>query len=143
MNTLKIKRLDKSVEMPMYAHDDDACFDVCVNETAIIKAGESYCFGTGLAFEIPRGWVMKCHVRSSVGIKRHLILSNGTGIIDAGYRGELHIALTNLGKEEVCVVAGQRMIQCELCKVNHFRIVEADALSETDRGTGGIGSTGL
>lgn len=166
---LKFRKLSTRAETPRYAHIGDACFDVKVlidNDSrpfvfhngakeqltpSFTESGHGYMhimpcqrivFHTGLAFEIPEGWVMKCHVRSSVGIKNGLILSNGTGIIDSGYRGELHVSLTNTCADPVVVCDGDRVVQCELCRVEQCEFEETDVLSETDRGTGGIGSTG-
>lgn len=142
---LKVKKLDPKATIPSYAHPgEDACFDLhvrCGAPTDIFPAN-TVVFGTGLAFEVPKGYVMKVHVRSSVGIKRHLVLSNGTGIIDSGYRGELHIALTNIGHDPVRVEPDERVAQGELCPVLPVEIEEAEELAASERGTGGIGSTG-
>lgn len=144
---IKFKRLNGRACAPRYAHHDDACFDMTVvtddpGETVVIKPRQTVVFGTGVAFEIPEGHVMKMYVRSSVGIKKNLVLSNGTGIIDAGYRGEVRIALTNIGNRPEIVTDGNRIAQCEICPVNQVSFLETDELSESGRGTGGIGSSG-
>ncbi len=109
-----------------------------------IEPHETVVFKTGLVLETEEGFGVKVHVRSSVGIKKHLMLSNQTGIIDtATYRGELLIALTNFGDETVDVEDGERVAQCEIVPVLEAEIVEVSEVSETDRGEGGIGSTGI
>lgn len=161
--TLKVKRLTDSVSIPKYAHDGDMCFDISVyvddNEFApkaldgqlqfkfdsdtVIEPQQTVLFHTGLKFETPKGYGMKVHVRSSIGIKKHLILSNATGIIDtAQYRGELMVALTNISSRRQKIESGERVAQAEIVKVLDVDIKEVDELSDTERGTGGIGSTG-
>ena len=81
--------------------------------------------------------------RSSVGIKRHLTLPNNVGVIDNDYRNEIFIAFTNVGDKPEVVNPGERVAQMILLPYYLFNIEETDTLSETERGTGGIGSTGL
>ena len=123
--------------VPDFERDDDCGGIVFVapHETVMLK--------TGLVLETEDGFGVKVHVRSSVGIKKHLMLSNQTGIIDtATYRGELHVALTNFGDEVVDVMDGERVAQCEVVPVLKAEIVEVSEVSDTERGEGGIGSTG-
>lgn len=110
---------------------------------ALLEPGESMLFHTGLKFETEIGYNMKVHVRSSTGIKKNLILSNATGVIDtAQYRGELMIGLTNIGKNIQKITDGERVAQAEIVKTLEVDIVEVDELSDTERGNGGFGSTG-
>ena len=169
---LKIKKLDKKAVIPSYAHDGDACFDIRILldgernrplvsdgkklleceppesldkeqcRKVMLRKGSTIVFRTGLAFEIERGYVMKVHVRSSTGIMYGVVLANGTGIIDSGYRGELYIALTNNGGLDVLLADGDRVAQAEITKVEDVTIEEVEELGDSDRGTGGIGSTG-
>ena len=111
--------------------------------SVVMKPNSTLMFHTGLKFETEIGYNMKVHVRSSTGMKKNLILSNGTGVIDtAQYRGELMIGLTNIGNSEQTVVDGERVAQAEMVKTLDVDIVEVDELSDTERGEGGIGSTG-
>ena len=99
---------------------------------------------TGVQVAIPEGYVMKMYVRSSTGIKKNLMLANGTGIIDAGYRDEIIMALYNFGKEPVVVKDGDRICQFVLLPFPKLEIEQVDDNEEFrhgDRG-GGIGSTG-
>lgn len=103
---------------------------------------EAYKIKTGIAVEIPKGWHGEIHLRSSIGAKTKLRLANGTGIIDSDYRGELLLLVENVGKYEAAISAGQRIAQLVLIKDTPFEVVVTDTLSKTERGTGGIGSTG-
>lgn len=109
----------------------------------VLPTGASVLFHTGLKFETEHGYNMKVYVRSSTGMKKNLVLSNGTGVIDtAQYRGELMIGLTNIGDTEQLITDGERVAQAEMVKTLDVDIVEVDELSDTERGEGGIGSTG-
>lgn len=103
---------------------------------------EAYKIRTGIAVEIPKGWHGEIHLRSSIGAKTKLRLANGTGIIDSDYRGELLLLVENIGKYEAAISAGQRIAQLILIKDTPFEVTVVDTLSKTERGTGGIGSTG-
>lgn len=143
---LRVKRLDPRAVIPTFAHpNEDACFDLRIltkAERTTIWPTETIVFGTGLAFEVPSGYVLKVYVRSSTGIKKGLALPNGTGIIDSGYRGELHIALTNITHEAVTVNNNERVAQGMLCRLIPTRLTEVDELAPSARGENGIGSTG-
>ena len=169
---LKVKKIDERAVVPQYAHNGDACFDLSVlidsdanapmlydydisgrtkcftkidvnGNSIVMKPNSTLMFHTGLKFETEIGYNMKVYVRSSTGMKKNLILSNGTGVIDtAQYRGELMIGLTNIGNSEQTVVDGERVAQAEIVKTLDVDIVEVDELSDTERGEGGIGSTG-
>lgn len=109
----------------------------------IFHQNETIMFHTGLKFETEAGYNMKVFVRSSTGIKKNLVLANGTGVIDtAQYRGELMIALTNIGEGAQVVMDGERVAQAEIVKALDVDIEVVDELSDTERGEGGIGSTG-
>ena len=128
MINLKIVCDDKKY-IPAYANETDACMDLKVkidvekNEdkwadysnnqerTAFLLPNENKVFGTGIKVAIPEGYVMKVYVRSSTGIKKNLVLANGTGIIDAGYRDEIIMALHNIGSEPVMINDGDRICQ--------------------------------
>ena len=170
---LKVKKISERAVLPSKKNDEDACFDLsilidndnppmkvdCGEFTSLadickftdhigrncvsISPNESVVFHTGLKFETERGYNMKVHVRSSTGIKKNLILSNATGVVDtATYRGEVLVGLTNIGDKEVEVCDLERVAQFEIVKTLDVELVETEALSETERGEGGFGSTG-
>lgn len=103
---------------------------------------EAYVLHTGLAFEIPEGYHVEIHLRSSTGKNRKLRLANGTGIIDSDYRGEIMLLVENVGQDVEHVFPGDRIAQAVLVKDPEFTIEVVESLSETKRGKGGFGSTG-
>ena len=108
-----------------------------------IEPGQALVFHTGLKCSTSAGYAMKVHVRSSVGIKKKLRLSNCTGIIDtAQYRGELLISLHNDSSKTQKVFHKDRVAQAEIVPVLKVVVEEVTSLSDTERGTGGVGSTG-
>jgi dUTP pyrophosphatase len=140
---VKIKKLTPSAQMPVYATPGAACFDICTtSHSGYIQPGTSVVFTTGLSFEIPEGHVMKVFSRSGHGFKHGLRLVNGTGIIDSDYRGELMVKLHNDGGKSVLIESGERIAQGMIVPVEQAEFVFADSLSDTERGTGGLGSTG-
>ena len=142
---LKIKMLDPRATMPAKAHPTDACFDLAVVmdcDAHALYPSETHVFGTGLAFEVPPGHVMRIYPRSSTGIRLRATFPNCVGIIDSGYRGEVKVALTNLSQRVAQIRNGSRVAQFEIAPVLPVEIVETDELSPSDRGEDGIGSTG-
>lgn len=148
---LKVKRLHPAAQIPRYAHEGDACFDlhaIIVKEGVDltlfqnIQPGEARTIRTGLAFEIPPGWVMKVYSRSGHGFNHGIRLANGTGIIDATFRGELLLKLHNDSGATFSLMSGDRLAQAMLERVEPVEFVEVDELDDTARGTGGFGSTG-
>ena len=110
----------------------------------VINPGETKVIHSGVQVAIPEGYVMKMYVRSSTGIKKHLCLANGTGIIDSGYRDEIKMALHNFGNELATIEDGDRICQFIILpfpKIELERTKDNDEFRNGDRG-GGIGSTG-
>lgn len=137
---LKIKKLDPSAVIPSYAKAGDACFDLTA--ISIELTNEYIQYGTGLAVEIPDGYVGLLLSRSSV-TKKDLMLKNSVGIIDSGYRGELCLRfhLTE-GIESNRYTIGDRIGQMMILPIPKVEFIEVDELLDSDRGTGGYGSTG-
>lgn len=139
---VKIKKLYKDAIIPRYAKDGDAGMDL----TAVSKRYDEHgnlCYGTGLAFEIPQGYVGLIFPRSSI-FKKRLVLSNSVGVIDSGYRGEVSFKFKPSGTtaSEVYKV-GERVGQIIIIPYPKIEFVEASELSETERGENGYGSTGV
>ena len=139
---LAIKRLDPDVALPRYAHDGDAGLDLAASRAVEIAPGERAAVPTGLAVAIPVGWVGLVHPRSGLARRHGLTVANAPGTIDAGYRGEVHVLLVNLGADTMSLAAGDRIAQLLLQRVGRATIVEVDELDDTARGSGGFGSTG-
>ena len=135
---VKIKKLRKEAVSPCYAKAGDAGLDL----TAVSKFSDEFgniCYGTGLAFEIPEGYVGLVFPRSS-NSKKGLLLTNSVGVIDSGYRGEISFKFKCVGGESYDV--GDRVGQIIILPYPKIEFVEVEELSETDRGIGGYGSTG-
>lgn len=138
---VKIKRLTETAIIPTKAHSTDACFDLYADDETVIASGKSATLHTGITTEIPNGFFAAVFPRSGMGIKRHLRLSNSTGIIDSDYRGEWVVSLHNDGNETQVINKGDRVAQFAILPVLDAKLIESE-LTETDRGTGGLGSTG-
>jgi dUTP pyrophosphatase len=152
MNVM-IKRLTEGAQVPTYATLGSACFDIHVDgstwpertkETGLqIHPYAPYHLSTGLAFEIPSGHVMLVFSRSGHGFNRGVRLSNCTGVIDSDYRGELKVSITNdMPETRFVVKPGDRIAQGMILPIAQVHFVFSDELSQTERGEGGMGSTG-
>lgn len=141
--TLKVKRLNPAAQLPQYQTPGAACFDLHSLEASILTSGEQQTFRIGLAFEVPPGFFMAVFSRSGQGFKHGVRLANGTGVIDADFRGELMVSLRNDGDDYYHVKVGDRIAQATLIAINRWHLLEVDELSETVRGANGGGSTGV
>ncbi len=139
---LKAKRLSPDAQLPVYATPGAACFDIVTTSQGMLHAGRQSVFDTGLAFEVPPGYVLKVYSRSGHGFKHGIRLVNAVAVIDSDYRGELKIGLRNDSREHVKIYRGDRIAQAMLELAPAVEIVEVDELSETQRGDGAFGSTG-
>ena len=137
---LKIKRLNDDAVMPSFAHSYDAGMDLFSCEEHFVKAGEIAIIKTGLAMEIPDGYVGLVWDKGSIGGKG---LKTFGGVVDAGYRGEIMIMIKNLSDTDYTFSKGHKVAQLLIQKVEHPEIEEVNELSETTRGIGGFGSTGI
>jgi dUTP pyrophosphatase len=149
---LKFKKLHPDAILPTYAHDGDAGMDLYSLDDYIVESGEVTAVRTGMAVEIPDGYVGLVHPRSGLAFKEGVTVVNAPGTIDAGYRGEIRVALTtvnwlvgwddSLYRDSVVITNGDRIAQLVIQKVERAEIVEVDELSEHVRGEAGFGSTG-
>lgn len=140
LNTLeiKVKRLHSDAIMPTRAYQDDAGTDLYATEDVYIETHDKKLVGCGLAFEIPSGWHMQIHTRSSYS-KRNLRCH--LGIIDAGYRDEVKIMIFNDGMEDQIIKKGEKFCQLIFLPVPKIDFIESDILNESDRGQKGFGSS--
>lgn len=140
---VRIKRLDKSVQIPSYAYEGDAGLDLRANDDMIIEPHCRVLVPTGLAIALPEGYAGFVQPRSGMALKLGLSIANTPGLIDSHYRGELKIICINLdSKEAIHIERGERIAQLVIQRVPIVDLVEVDELDETDRGTGGFGSSG-
>ncbi len=141
---IKVKKLKPGATVPTMGSKFAAGADLYSAEDAdvVIEPGETKFIGTGLAMEIPEGYVGLVYARSGLACKRGLAPANKVGVVDSDYRGEIKVALHNHGKEAQIVEKGERIAQMVIAPYLSVNYEEADELSETERGEGGFGSTG-
>ncbi|HYF14741.1 MAG TPA: dUTP diphosphatase [Phycisphaerales bacterium] len=144
---LELKRLSPSAITPGYQTDLAAGMDLAAclpgNEQLCIAPGAIIVVPTGWAIAIPAGYEGQVRPRSGLATKHGVTVPNAPGTIDADYRGELKVALINLGVAAFVVTHGMRIAQLVIAPVSRAAIVEVADLSSTERGPGGFGSTGV
>ncbi|MBQ1507599.1 MAG: dUTP diphosphatase [Ruminococcus sp.] len=142
---LKIKKLRPNAKIPSRATNGSAGMDLrsCIEEPLTLAPGELKIVPTGLAIELPdNSCAAFLYARSGLGVKHGICLSNGVGVIDSDYRGEICIGLCNVGNEPYTIEPGERVAQMVIAPVLTPEIEEVGELGETARGEGGFGSTG-
>lgn len=139
---IKVKKLYEDAIIPQYQHPTDACFDLHSQQTVMIWPGQYKTVGTGIAYEIPEGYVGNIRPRSGLASK-FAVRANSSGVIDSGYRGEVMCTLINLGDQLFTINKGDRIAQMMIHKVEHIEFETTEDLSNTQRGAGGHGSTGV
>jgi dUTP pyrophosphatase len=137
---VRIKKLDPNSVIPTYAKEGDAGLDLTAVSKTVDNSG-NIVYGTGLAFEIPQGYVGLVFPRSS-NAKKDLWLTNSVGVIDSGYRGEVMFKYRPVSFQERTYMVGERIGQLIIMPYPHIEFEEADELSESERSTGGYGSSG-
>lgn len=145
MQKLKVKilKLVDSAKLPKYEHRDDSGLDLFAIEEQEIPSGETMLIETGISIELPQGTEAQIRPRSGLALKHSITVLNTPGTIDAGYRGEIGVILINHGKHPFKVLKGMKIAQMVIAPVIRAEIEEVDSLSETIRGEGGFGSTGV
>lgn len=139
------KKLDPRAIIPTYGTSFSAGADLCaiLDEPITIKPNESILIHTGIATAIPNGYVGLVYARSGIACKRGLAPSNKVGVIDADYRGEIMVSLHNHSSVEQTVVPNERIAQMVITPFIHCEYEETNNLDDTERGSGGFGSTGM
>lgn len=143
---MKVKIINKSKHaLPSYETTASAGLDVRANIDSSIelKPLERVLVKTGLFMEIPVGFECQVRPRSGLALKKGISVLNSPGTVDADYRGEVGVILINLSNETFVVEDGERIAQLVFAKVKQAKWIEVDVLSNTDRGEGGFGSTGV
>ena len=140
--TLKINRLHSDAVIPSYAKDGDAGMDLYSIDEMELRPGCRGLIKTGISIELPKGTEAQIRPRSGLALKMGITVLNTPGTIDCGYRGEIGVILINHGEENFLVKKGERIAQMVINKVESVNIEEVEELSETERGSGGFGSTG-
>ena len=145
MTEILIKRLSKDVTLPKYETKGSSGLDLAANTDKQIKIlpGKSEIIPTGLAVAIPKNFEIQIRPRSGLAAKNQISVLNTPGTIDADYRGELKVILINLSDKVFVVEKGLRIAQMVLSPVIKAKLKEVTELDNTDRGSGGFGSTGI
>ena len=142
---VNIKKLHPRAHLPVYGSPHAAGADLyaCMDGDVVIGAGETVFIHTGIAAELPEGTVGLVYARSGLACKKDLAPANKVGVIDCDYRGEIMVAIHNHGKEPRVIADGERIAQLVIAPYYTVSFMEAEELSETVRGEGGFGSTGI
>ncbi len=142
--TVLFKKLNKGAICPTYGSPFSAGADLYAlcEENVTIKKGETVLVHTGIAMQIPEGFVGLIYARSGLATKKGLAPANKVGVIDADYRGEIMVALFNQSDKDAVIENGERIAQIVLAPYLTADFEEADELDSTERGEGGFGSTG-
>ena len=144
MEPIRVKKLHPMATLPTYGSEEAAGADLyaCLQEPVTIAPGETAWIPTGIALEVPKGCAGLVYARSSMGAKRGLAPANKVGVIDSDYRGQVMVSLHNHSGQPQSVEPGERVAQMVFAPVYQAQFCEVDALQDTERGTGGFGSTG-
>jgi len=143
MKKILFNKLHLHAQIPAYQTAGASGFDFHSVEDVTLKRGEVALVSTGLAVEVPEAFELQIRARSGLAAKKGVFLVNGIGTIDSDYRGEIKIILSTCSDEPVVLKAGDRIAQGVVMHIEKVGIEEAEFLTETDRGEGGFGSTGL
>lgn len=140
---VKIKKLTPNAHVPQYAHFGDSGADLFSTEDCTLQPMARHAVSTGLSAEIPEGFELQVRPKSGLALKSGITVLNTPGTIDFGYRGEIKVILINLSNEVYEIKSGQKIAQLVVAPVTFATFEEVDELSDTTRGEGGFGSTGL
>lgn len=140
----RVKSGADDIPLPRYATEHAAGMDLCaaVEGELTLKPGETALIPTGFAIALPEGFEAQVRPRSGLAIKHSIGIMNAPGTIDADYRGEVKVILTNFGSEDFIVRRGERIAQMVVARHEKALWVETSNLGETGRGAGGFGHTG-
>ncbi|MBR4608739.1 MAG: dUTP diphosphatase [Lachnospiraceae bacterium] len=138
-----VKKLHPDAVIPKYAKPGDAGFDLFAVEETVVMPGQTVIIKTGLAVAVPEGFEMQVRMRSGASLRTPLIVANAPGTVDSGYRGEVGIIVRNVHPTlPYTVHKGGRIAQGVIAPVVTAEFTEVDELPDSERGSGGFGSTG-
>ncbi len=144
--TVSLTPLDHAVglNLPTYATDQSAGMDLsaALDEAFVLEAGDRALIPTGLSIALPAGYEAQIRPRSGLALKHGVTVLNSPGTVDADYRGEIKVILANLGKEAFTIERGMRIAQMVIARHANVKWSVSETLDETERGSGGFGSTG-
>ena len=143
---VKLKKLDHfKGDLPEYKSEGASGFDIraCLAKSILLKSGERQLIPTGLSFEVPPGFELQCRPRSGLALKQGLTVLNSPGTIDSDYRGEIKVIILNTSGKNIRIKDQDRIAQLVLSPVFRAKFTVQSSLSESQRGGGGFGSTGV
>ena len=142
---IAVKRLESAGDLPLPSYETagSAGMDIRAAEALTVAPGGRGLVGTGFAFAIPQGYEVQVRPRSGLALKKGVSVLNTPGTIDSDYRGEIKVILANLGDEDFIIERGDRIAQIIVAPVQRGNLVEVEDLDDTERGSGGFGSTGV
>ena len=144
---VRVRRLGHAAGLPLpgRASAGSAGLDLraAVTERTVLQPGERILVPTGLVLEIPPGFEGQIRPRSGLAIRHSVTVVNAPGTVDSDYRGEVAVALVNLGAEPFAIARGDRIAQLVVARVEAVELEEVGELGDSDRGDGGFGSTGV
>ena len=140
---LKVKLINEDAILPFQANIGDAGLDLFSAEEKLILPGEAELIRTGIIIELPRGTEAQVRPRSGLALKHSVTILNSPGTIDEGYRGEIKVILINHGNKEFLVEKQTRIAQIVIAQIAKVNIVQVEELTNSERGEGGFGSSGI
>ncbi len=142
MAKIRIKKIRDNAVTPHYEHDGDAGMDLYAVEDSSLHPGERKLIPTGLQVEVPKGYEMQIRPKSGLALKYGITVLNTPGTVDSCYRGEVEVIMLNASDRDYEIKAGEKVAQAVIAKVEKAVVEEVEELTETQRGSGGFGSTG-
>lgn len=139
---INIKKLSKNAKVPSYESKGASGADIYASKSCVIEPNETKLVKTGIVVEIPRGYEIQIRPRSGLALKNNVTVLNTPGTIDSDYRGEIGVIMTNFGKNTFYVSEGDRIAQMVVNNVGLGLFTIKDNIEDTERGSGGFGSTG-
>ena len=136
---MKVKKIHKDAKLPGYGHIGDAGLDLFSVMECVLKGGEARAISTGIQVAIPDGYVGLIWDKSGISLKN---IHRLAGVVDAGYRGEIKVVMTNLSSKAFSIEKGMKIAQMLIQPVIKVKVVDSEVLDETSRGEDGFGSTG-
>lgn len=144
---IKITQLPHGIDLPLPRYESElaAGMDLraAIDAPVILAPGERQLIPAGIAIALPAGYEAQVRPRSGLALKHGITCLNSPGTVDADYRGEIRVILINLGQEPFTIARGERIAQMVIAPVTQGEWVEVERLDETQRGTGGFGSSGV
>jgi dUTP pyrophosphatase len=143
MNEIKYKKVSSTAKVPQQATSKSSGFDLYSDVNAVIYPNGWELVGTGIVAELPKEYVLLICPRSGLALKYGITVLNAPGVVDEDYRGEIKVLIVNYGTDWFHIFPGDRIAQALLVPITRVNWVEVNELTETERGEGGFGSTGV